>query len=288
MSRLTIQSIQERFPWVMRLPAFVDVLLTPRRWAPPILQGAATSITAALTGDTLGLARRLRRVLGWLSTLRAAVLRDRPRMQRVAWFFRQQVWAAVWSFIVVMRLWPRRVPVPAPDVPIRLIPAPETYPDFQSPTLVVPSDVPREEMSLPGAITVQAIHALQDLYPVVSTYQPEASRDPRERARHGYPWLFRLVRSPPVWHADLVEAQQRGRLLDVLAVGAVCQAARAKRTPRVPDRPGLPARLSGARGPEPAGLPDPVCRGSRYIGRGDGRGAQRHTGDAGRHTLAAR
>ena len=219
MSRLTIQSIQERFPWIMRLPAFVDVLLTPRRWAPSFLQGAASSVTAALTGDTLGLARRLRRVLGWMSTIRAAVLRDRPRMQRVAWFFRQQVWATVWSFIVVMRLWPRRVPVPAADVPIRLIPAPETYPDFQSPTLVVPSDVPREEMSLPGAITVQAIHALQDLYPVVSTYQPEASRDPRERARHGYPWLFRLVRSPPVWHADLVEAQQRGRLLDVLAVG---------------------------------------------------------------------
>lgn len=219
MPRLTIQAIQERFPWLMRPSAVLDAVMTPRRWAPASWQRSAARLTSVLTADTLGLARALRRVFGWVSRLRAAVLRDRPGMQRVAWFFRQQIWALVWSFIVVMRLWPRRVPVPGRDVPIRLIPAPETYPDFQSPALVVPDDVPREEMSLPGAITVQAIHALQDLYPVVSTHQPEASRDPRERVRRGYPWLFRLVRTPPVWHADLVEAQQRGRLLDVLAVG---------------------------------------------------------------------
>ena|SRR5688572_11005258 len=219
MPRLTIQAIQERFPWLMRPSAVLDAVMTPRRWAPASWQRPAARLTSVLTADTLGLARALRRVFGWVSRLRAAVLRDRPGMQRVAWFFRQQIWALVWSFIVVMRLWPRRVPVPGRDVPIRLIPAPETYPDFQSPALVVPDDVPREEMSLPGAITVQAIHALQDLYPVVSTHQPEASRDPRDRVRRGYPWLFRLVRTPPVWHADLVEAQQRGRLLDVLAVG---------------------------------------------------------------------
>jgi hypothetical protein len=219
MPRLTIQAIQERFPWLMRPSAWLDVMMTPRRWAPSSLEGAAARLTAMLTADSLGLARVLGRVFGWMSTLRAAVLRDRPWLQRIAWFFRQQIWALVWSFIVVMRLWPRRVPVPRRDVPIRLIPAPETYPDFQSPSLVVPDDMPREEMSLPGAITVQAIHALQDLYPVVSTHQPEASRDPHQRVRQGYPWLFRLVRTPPVWHADLVEAQQRGRLLDALAVG---------------------------------------------------------------------
>jgi hypothetical protein len=219
MSRVTIQSIQERFPWLMWPTAFLDVVMTPRRWAPRVLQGVASRVTAVLTSDTLGLARRLGRALGWLSAFRAAVLRDRPRLQRIAWFFRQQVWAAAWSFIVVMRLWPRRVPVPGPDVPIDLVPAPRTYPDFRSPALVVPSDMPRKEMSLPGAITVQALHALQDLYPVVSTHQPEAARDPSERIRHAYPWLFRLVRQPPTWHADLAAAQQRGQLLDMLAVG---------------------------------------------------------------------
>jgi hypothetical protein len=219
MARLTIQSIQERFPWLMRPLAVLDALMTPRRWAPPALQGVAARFEAVLTGDSLALARGLRRAFGWLSAFRAAVLRDRPRLQRLAWVFRQQVWAAAWSFIVVMRLWPRRAPVPEQDVPIHLLPAPASYPDFQSPSLVVPSDVPRREMSLPGAITVQALHALQDLYPVVSTYQPEAPADPDQRIRDAYPWLFRLVRSPPTWHLDLADAQRQGRLLDVLAVG---------------------------------------------------------------------
>jgi hypothetical protein len=199
--------------------ALVDALLTPRRWAPSFLQGAASRLEAALTADSLPVARVMRRAFGWVADLRAASLRDRPRAQRVAWVFRQQVWAAIWSFIVVMRLWPRRVRVPRAGVPIRLIPAPETYSDFQSPSLVVPSDVPQHEMSLPGALMVQALHALQDLYPVVSTHQPEAPRDPRARLRQAYPWLFRLVRTPPAWHADLAEAQHRGTLLDALAVG---------------------------------------------------------------------
>lgn len=219
MPRLTIQSFQERFPWVMRPFAFVDAVLTPRRWAPPFLQGAAARLESALTVDSRGPVRVLRRAFGWAGSLRAATLRGRPRAQRVAWIVRQQVWAAAWSFIVVMRLWPRRVPVPRGDVPVRLIPAPESYSDFQSPSLVVPSDIPRQEMSLPGALIVQALHALQDLYPVVSEHQPEAPSDPRERLRSAYPWLFRLVRTPPVWHPDLHWAQKQGRLLDVLAVG---------------------------------------------------------------------
>jgi hypothetical protein len=216
---MTIQSIQERFPWLMRPFAFVDALLTPRRWAPSFLQGAATRLEAVLTADSRSLAQALRQGLAWLSVLRAAVLRDRPRLQRLAWLLRQYVWAAAWSLIVVIRLWPRRVPTPEIGAPIRLIPAPESYPDFRSPALVVPSDIPREEMSLPAALMVQALHALQDLYPVVSNHQPEAPRDPRERLRQAYPWLYRLVRTPPAWHADLAEAQQRGRLLDILAVG---------------------------------------------------------------------
>jgi hypothetical protein len=217
--RLTIQSFQERFPWVMRPLAAVDALLTPRRWAPRPFQGAAARVEALLTRDSQPLARLIRRMFGWVAALRAALLRDRPVLQRLAWVFRQQVWAAVWAFIVVMRLWPRRVPVPRAGNAIRLITAPESYPDFQSASLVVPSDVPHAEMSLPGSLTVQALHVLQDLYPVVSTHQPEAPRDPRERLRWAYPFLFRLVRTPPVWHTDLVEAQRQGRVLDLLAVG---------------------------------------------------------------------
>jgi hypothetical protein len=207
-------------PWLMRPMAVVDHILTPRRWAPAPLQALATRVSAALTRDSLPLARRLERMFGWAAALRAALLRDRPALQRVAWFVRQQVWAGVWSFIVVSRLWPRRAVVPPrEDVPIRLLPAPETYPDFNSPSLVVPSDMPRAEMSLPGGLIVQAIHVLQDLYPVVSTHQPEAAADPAERVAQAYPWLFRLVRTPPVWHRELANAQRHGRLLDVLAVG---------------------------------------------------------------------
>jgi hypothetical protein len=219
MPRLTIQAIQERFPWVMWPLARLDALLTPRRWAPAWLQGAATRLEKALTADSYPLARVLQRVLRGPSRLRAAILRDRPHLQRAAWFIRQQFWAAAWSFIVVMRLWPRRVETPGADVPIELISAPESYPDFRSPSLVVPSDVPRAEMSLPGAITVQALHVLQDIYPVVSSHQPDAPTDPDERLRQTYPLLYRLVRNPPRWHPDLVEAQRQGRLLDVLAVG---------------------------------------------------------------------
>jgi hypothetical protein len=103
---------------------------------------------------------------------------------------------------------------------VRLLPAPDTYRDFQSPSLVVPSDMPRAEMSLPGAMIVQALHVLQDLYPVVSSHQPEAAADPAERVAQAYPWLFRLVRTPPAWHPELAGAQRHGRLLDVLASAA--------------------------------------------------------------------
>ena len=206
-------------PWLMSPVAFLDRALTPRRWAPPPFQRAAARLSAALTRDSLPLARRLQSLLAPLSRLRTALLRDRPRLQRAAWFVRQQVWASVWSFIVISRLWPRRTPVPGEDVPIDLISAPESYADFQSPALVVPSEVPRAEMSLPGAITVQMLHVLQDLYPVVSSLQPDAPRDPQERVRHAYPWLFRLVRTPPTWHPELAAAHAQGRLLDALALG---------------------------------------------------------------------
>lgn len=40
---MTIQAVQERMPWLMRPVAFVDFVLTPRRWAPPALQACLQS-----------------------------------------------------------------------------------------------------------------------------------------------------------------------------------------------------------------------------------------------------
>jgi hypothetical protein len=116
---------------------------------------------------------------------------------RAAWILRKFIWSVTWAFIVVMRLWPRRVGVPAEDNAIRLIPAPESYPAFRGPALVVPSDVTRTEMTLPGALTVQVLHVLQAVYPVISSHQPTASDDPEERVREAYSWVYRLVKAPP-------------------------------------------------------------------------------------------
>lgn len=215
---MTIQSIQERFPWLMRPVVWLDTLLTPRRWR-IVPERAAAAIERLLTRDTSGLARRVNAATRGLSTLRARVLADRPGLMQVAWRFRKTVWSTVWTGIAVMRLWPRRVPVPAADVPIRLIPAPESYRDFRSPTLVVPSDVPRPEMTLPGAITVQMLHLLQDVYPIISTHQPPAAAAPDQRLRQAYSWWYRLLRTPPRWHPELMHADRESNLLGVLGVG---------------------------------------------------------------------
>jgi hypothetical protein len=140
-----------------------------------------------------------------------------------------------WAFIVVMRLWPRRVRVPSEDTPIRLLAAPDSYPDFQSPGLVVPSDVPRAEMTLPGALTVQMLHVMQDVYPVISSHQPAASDDPHKRLRDAYSWVYRLVKEPPAWHAELTEAHRRGSLLGTLAVGGPFAKLLERKNPRTDD-----------------------------------------------------
>ena len=213
-----IQSIQQRFPWLMWPLAAADVMMTPRRWA-AWFNRAALALSDLVTRDSTSLARALVALFGWLGAVRAALLDGRPLLMRLAWAFRKFVWSVTWAFIVVMRLWPRRVIVPSEDNPIRLIPAPESYPDFRSPALVVPSDVPRSEMTLPGALTVQVLHVLQDVYPVISSHQPTASPDPETRLRDAYSWVYRLVKAPPVWPADLSEAHRRGTLLGALAVG---------------------------------------------------------------------
>lgn len=202
----------------MRPLAAFDAVLTPRRWAAGF-GDAATAVSRVLTRDSTPLARWLNTVLRPVSVARARMLDGRPRLMRAAWTFRKFVWSATWGFIVVMRLWPRRVRVPADEAGIRLIPAPDSYPDFNSPNLVVPSDVPRSELTLPGAMTVQFLHLMQDVYPVISTHQPDAPADPDERLRAAYSWVYRLVRNPPAWHAELAEAARRGTLLGTLAAG---------------------------------------------------------------------
>lgn len=202
----------------MRPLVWIDAALTPRRWAIGF-DAAARRVEAWLTTDTAPLAAAINRHFAWLSRLRARVLAGRPALMRAAWRVRRTIWSTVWAFIAVMRLWPRRVAVPGPDVPIALIPAPRSYPDFASPSLVLPSDVPRAEMTLPGAMTVQLLHLLQDVYPIVSSHQPLAAEAPEARLREAYSLLYRLVRRPPRWHADLDRAARQGNLLGVMAVG---------------------------------------------------------------------
>ena len=70
---MTIQSIQERFPWLMRPVVWLDTLLTPRRWR-TVPDGAARAFERLLTPDTSRLARRVNAATAWLSRLRAGVL----------------------------------------------------------------------------------------------------------------------------------------------------------------------------------------------------------------------
>jgi hypothetical protein len=218
MNRLTIQEFQQRHPWVMQPLVIIDAILTPRRWV-RVGDRAALAFERALTGDSQWVARALRATFGWVGRLRAWIIRDRPLLMRAAWRIRKFVWSITWAFIVVMRLWPRRVRVPTDDNAIELIPAPASYPDFRSPTLVVPSDVPRAEMTLPGAITVQVLHVLQDVYPVIASHQPDASADPEQRVKDAYSWVYRLVKEPPTWDPELERARREGTLLGALATG---------------------------------------------------------------------
>lgn len=119
MNPLNIQSIQQRFPWIMWPVARLDALLTPRRWT-AAFEGIATRLSSALTADTAPLGRWLVSAFGWLGSLRGRILADRPVLMQMAWRVRQFVWSATWAFIVMMRLWPRRVGVPKEDTSIRL------------------------------------------------------------------------------------------------------------------------------------------------------------------------
>src|SRR5262245_37672683 len=163
---MNIQALQRKFPWIMTPFVLLDILLTPRRWACG-LDRTATAVSNALVIDSTGLSRSLMRLLNRVSPLRTFLLSKSRLLMRLDWEFRKFYWAFTWAFVVFVRLWPRRIPIPVEQKPIRLISAPESYSDFASPLLVVPSDVPCAELTLPGAMSVQMLHLMQDIYPIV-------------------------------------------------------------------------------------------------------------------------
>lgn len=225
---MSLNAIQRRHPWIMAPFQWLAVVISPAWWVCALshltgrpLEGlgrAADAVTRLIVVDTTGLARVLNRI-NVLIPIRGAILRAMPPLQRVDWQIRKLFWTMFWCGIVFTQGWPRRAPVPERERKIGLVPAPETYADFQSPTLVVPDRVPCAETSMGAAITVQFTHLVQDLYPVVSTYQPEADADPQRRFEQAYTLLYRLTRDAPRWHPELADAYRRGDLLVKLAVG---------------------------------------------------------------------
>lgn len=195
----------------------LNTITTPERW-PFMPEGLARGITRLIAFDTTALGSAMRRV-NVLGPLRDAVLPRSRAMRSLDWQIRKLFWTFQWCLMVSMQGWPRRAPQPRRERSIRLLSAPETYADFQSPTLVVPETVPHAEKSLLNQFTVQVVHLLQDIYPVVATHQEPAHADPQERLRRAYTLPYRVVRETPRWHPDLVAASASNNLLGALASG---------------------------------------------------------------------
>ncbi len=215
---MALQDVQQRIPWIMKPVELFEVLVTPERW----FCGRDTPLsrlTNALVPDTTWLGRILSRVCGLLSPVRSRLLSRSPRLLQLDWRLRQAFWTMVWTGIAGLQRWPRKAVIPREEKPISMLSAPESYPDFRAPTLVVPSDVPCGEKSLVTELAVQGIQLMQDIYPVVASHQPVASHDPHERLRQTYTRLHRFIRRPPRWHPDLDDASRGRNLLGALAVG---------------------------------------------------------------------
>ena len=215
---MSLQDIQYRFPWLMKPVDLLTFLATPERWS-CVLDTVTSGITDAVVVDTTGAGRVLMRALGTLSPIRSMLLSRSPALRDLDWRARQSFWALIWTATVGLQRWPRRASIPVDEAPISLLHAPETYPDFRAPSLVFPSAIPCTEKSLINDLSVQILQLLQDIYPVIASHQPVASRDPQERVRNAYTALHRAVRTPPRWHPDLVEAARNNNLLGALAIG---------------------------------------------------------------------
>lgn len=201
----------------MRPVETLDRAVTPARRR--CRDGLCSGRPHAIRMDSAPLAESLSRSLSWLPPLREQLLEGRPALVRAEWFVRSQVWAALWASAVAFRLRPKPPPVPKEERRIALIPASSSYGDFLAEQLVVPDDVTCDEASLMGDLSVQGLHLLQDLYPIGTTHQPDASLDPDQRLRDAYPLLYRLIREPPSWHPELRNAARDGNLLGALAAG---------------------------------------------------------------------
>ena len=214
---MSLQSIQERWPGIMRPLEVVDALVTPGRWQCKLRPGSAGRHTVDM--DSKGLADTLSNALAPLGRARARALDGRPGLVRADWALRKVVWSLLTTSAAAIRLRPKRPPVPKDEKRIDLVPAPVSYADFNSPLLVVPDDVECAESSIFSDLFVQLIHVVQDVYPVITTHQPDASFEPAQRLRDCYSLAYRLIRKPPRWHPELEEARRRGNLLGALAEG---------------------------------------------------------------------
>src|SRR5215203_1973389 len=199
---MSVNAFQRRHRWIMAPLQWLSMLMTPERW-PFLSPELAATITRCLVVDTTTLARTIRRV-NPLTPIRDSALPGSSPLQSLDWQLRKLFWTALWCGMVLFQGWPRRAPRPRREPPIRLLSAPETYPDFQSPALVVPETVPWAEKSLPNQMTVQTIHLLQDVYPLVNTNQPVSNPDRQKAFADAYTFPYRLLRDAPVWHPDLV------------------------------------------------------------------------------------
>jgi Lipoxygenase len=213
--RLHIQAIQEKFPWIMKPFDVFEAVSTPSRWKCALgleKEGARHAVRVDST--------RLAQKFVENSSKGDSTHGDGSSfLDRLDWRVRKFFWATLWCAAVITRLRPKKVPVPRIEKKIRLISAPESYSDFQSPLLSVPDDVSCGEASLPTDILIQLSHLLQDVYPIVKPRQQLAALDPEQRLRDAYSFLYRMVRSAPVWHPELVQAARAGNLLGALAVG---------------------------------------------------------------------
>ncbi len=213
---MSLHSLQQRHQWLTAPLLVVPILVTPERWA-CILDRIATSLSRSLVPDTTSLGRFLGRS-NLLAPMREALLGRSAPLRWLDWRIRKLFWMLTWCSVRVL-LPPRRAAIPRLEKPIRLLSAPETYADFQSPRLVVPGAVPCAEKDLGTELGSQIVQLLQDMYPIVTTHQAEADSDPQRRFDAAYTLLYRLIRDAPRWHQDLVDASRAGNLLGALAVG---------------------------------------------------------------------
>ena len=214
--RRTLQSFYRRAPWIGLPLDFLDRATTARHWL-----GAGDRVAGSrfLKPDSTRLAHALRGVMDPIGMATARLRARSPAFRRADWAMRRGFWSFLWAATVAYRYRPRRVWMPSKEKPIRMVPPSVRHLDFKADKLRFPDTVPLAEASFGSDLWVETLHLFQDIYPITVPHQDRASEEPEERLRQVYPWLFRLVRTPPRWHPDLVEAAAQDNLLGALAVG---------------------------------------------------------------------